>query len=729
MSKDDIESRPAKSLGFRKAFVAFSRTSSLTIASIKQKFKSGVTTSHLPSREKDKEQRKPALTRVQAKNKPPKKKADKKKSEGRTNKDGKKSTKEKRTFNVPKRRSKARVEKRTRSSKVKKVVNLPKISYIKLKNFLKPVYLYVFYTDLYQRFGNPKYPLHDTENFPRNTKRQEKKFGLVEFKFYHKFPKEIRAKIWRATFKTRIVIVEVHVKMNTDIEEMKIVGAHMTVPLALSVCRESRAEALFWYKDLVPENVRPIYFHPTLDSFAIRAMKVARNADPKKRWAEVTYFVKDIIYFLGYMGSVYKEIPKFVRRITIPRACWSNDRHWDTRMQLAWNEGWGYDGLKEIVVLEFLDNTVYYLQHEKFLQSYFEIIKRTHPDCVMPRIRIILDHLGHLPYSSDDFSEIMGERRYEDIDTKYGSYRRYHRLTQNHPHNSIYVEDMVQYSHVPGGMKPKKRVVISKALAKISPRSIYERCNYKRFVAEPVDSESICFTNLPYEIRLMIWHYCFDSRVVTISATHSWIDDSRDYKPAVSSVHAVMPLTLSINRESRYETLLHYTDLIRNPGLFRDPVYFNPKLDKLAIHVVYKNRYRRWRVLTNHCLCYNFHSLADISLYSPNMCRMEHFHVSREEALRETSRCYGSLFLLYPDIMHTLYNLKTIAVQSPNANETMVLNNISKDGSWVVGAPVWKAIKSMENFEDDNWRITQRDDHNVPSSYYERRCGRSTELE
>ncbi|KAF7920556.1 uncharacterized protein EAE97_011449 [Botrytis byssoidea] len=287
---------------------------------------------------------------------------------------------------------------------------------------------------------------------------------------------------------------------------------------------------------------------------------------------------------------------------------------------------------------------------------------------------------------------------------------------------------MVQYSHIPGGMKPKKRVVISKALAKLSPRRIYERCYSKRFVAEPVDSESICFTNLPYEIRLMIWHYCFESRVVTITAHNSWTDDSREYKPAISSVHAVMPVTLSINRESRYETLLHYTDLIRNPGLFRDPVYFNPKLDKLAIHVVYKNRFRRWSALPTHCLCFNFHTLAEISLYSPNMYRMEHFHVSREEALCETSRCYGSLFVLWPDLMHEFHNLKTIVVQSPNVNETMVLNKISKDGSWVVREPVWKAIKSMENFEDDNWRITQRDDHNVSSSYYDRRRGRSTEL-
>ncbi|KAF7920555.1 uncharacterized protein EAE97_011448 [Botrytis byssoidea] len=420
MSKDDIESRPAKSLGFRKVFVALSRTSSLTIASIKQKFKQGVTTSHLPNRAKDKEQRKPALTGVQARNRPSEKKVDKKESEKRKNKNGKKSTQDKRTFNVPKRRSKARVEKETRSGKVRKVANLPKISYIKLKNFLKPVYLYTCTSDS----GTQNIPSMRQRPFLGTKNDKKKKFGLIEFKYYHNFPKEIPSKIWRATFKTRIVLVEVHVKMNTDIEKMKIVGAHMSVPIALRVCRESRAEALLWYRDLVPENFRPICFHPTLDSFAIRAMKVARDADPKKRWTEVTYFVKDIIYILGYMGSVYKEIPKFVRRITMSRACWSQDRFWDTRMQLAWNEGWGYDGLKEIVVLEFLDNTVYYLQHEKFLQSHFEIIKRTHPACVMPRIRIFLDHVGHLPYSSDNFSEIMGEGRYEDIDTKYYRCRR-----------------------------------------------------------------------------------------------------------------------------------------------------------------------------------------------------------------------------------------------------------------------------------------------------------------
>ncbi|KAF7890078.1 uncharacterized protein EAF02_002493 [Botrytis sinoallii] len=272
---------------------------------------------------------------------------------------------------------------------------------------------------------------------------------------------------------------------------------------------------------------------------------------------------------------------------------------------------------------------------------------------------------------------------------------------------------MVQYLHVRGGLKPKTRVVISKALARLSPRSIRERGNYKRFVAEPVDSESICFTNLPYEIRLMIWHECFESRVVTICAHRicSWTDGSREYKPAVSSVRATMPLTLRINRESRFETLRHYPDLIQNPGLFRDPVYFNPRLDKLAIHVLDKDRHpaclpqlfhrdRKSRIMADQCLCLTIQALAEISIYSPSMCKMIQM---LWESIPSLSQNNGQI-----------YQLKTIVVQSPDFNETMIINNISKDCSWAMRKRVWKAIKSRENFEDNNWRITKTDDHNLP---------------
>ncbi|TGO82539.1 hypothetical protein BPOR_0810g00050 [Botrytis porri] len=51
-----------------------------------------------------------------------------------------------------------------------------------------------------------------------------------------------------------------------------------------------------------------------------------------------------------------------------------------------------------------------------------------------------------------------------------------------------------------------------------------------------------------------------------------------------------MAKTLRVNQESRNETLSQYTDLIQNPALFRDPLYFHSDLDTLALEVYYPTR-------------------------------------------------------------------------------------------------------------------------------------------
>ncbi|TEY33703.1 hypothetical protein BOTCAL_0667g00060 [Botryotinia calthae] len=267
---------------------------------------------------------------------------------------------------------------------------------------------------------------------------------------------------------------------------------------------------------------------------------------------------------------------------------------------------------------------------------------------------------------------------------------------------------MVQYSHIPGGLKPKRRVVVSKAIAKCSLSNILKRHNSKRFVAEPIDPESICFTNLPCEIRLMIWHACFESRVVTICAhpRRSW-EQFLGYSAAISSVHATMPITLSINRESRYETLRNYPDLIQNPELFRDRVYFNAKLDKLAVHILEDSkttvglpqlyhRGRKWRRMAPQCLCHVFDTLSQLAKRSQSMCKMVRFLVS-----------YQATFC-----------------RSPNVKECLVFRNISKESSWTIEHHMWKAMTfsgyskffvcpPTEIFENDNWQITRTDDYNV----------------
>ncbi|KAK8906850.1 hypothetical protein QC760_005417 [Botrytis cinerea] len=170
-----------------------------------------------------------------------------------------------------------------------------------------------------------------------------------------------------------------------------------------------------------------------------------------------------------------------------------------------------------------------------------------------------------------------------------------------------------------------------------------------------------------------------------------------------------MPITLSINWESRHETLLNYPDLIQNPELFRDRVYFNPKLDKLAVHVIddiritgdlpsLYHRGRKWRMMARQCLCHVFKTLSDLAKHSQTFSHFESMDVFHE--------------------------LKTIVHQSPNVNESLVLEKISRQGSWTVEHLMLTAMTSSDPssnlervstviFEDDNWRVTQTDDHNV----------------
>ncbi|ESZ90186.1 hypothetical protein SBOR_9439 [Sclerotinia borealis F-4128] len=154
---------------------------------------------------------------------------------------------------------------------------------------------------------------------------------------------------------------------------------------------------------------------------------------------------------------------------------------------------------------------------------------------------------------------------------------------------------MVQYSHVPNGVTPK-RVAISQAVSKISPGNIRKRLLSKLSVSKkPIEPVSGYFSNLPLEIRLKIWRACFEPRRVTICTRYKYITPkfkhavfgmSGLWVPVIMSSHASMPLTLFINRESRYETLKYYPDLIQNPTLFCDPIYFNSELDSLAIETL-----------------------------------------------------------------------------------------------------------------------------------------------
>ncbi|TGO36810.1 hypothetical protein BHYA_0114g00240 [Botrytis hyacinthi] len=102
-----------------------------------------------------------------------------------------------------------------------------------------------------------------------------------------------------------------------------------------------------------------------------------------------------------------------------------------------------------------------------------------------------------------------------------------------------------------------------------------------------------CFSRLPLEIRSKIWQSAFQGRTVTLhvhtanKSCHYRSFILRGPKITLDLVQATMPTTLRVNQESRNETLCQYTDLIHNPELFRDPVYFNSNLDTMALEVYY----------------------------------------------------------------------------------------------------------------------------------------------
>ncbi|KAK6608074.1 hypothetical protein H4I96_04309 [Botrytis cinerea] len=80
------------------------------------------------------------------------------------------------------------------------------------------------------------------------------------------------------------------------------------------------------------------------------------------------------------------------------------------------------------------------------------------------------------------------------------------------------------------------------------------------------------FSGLPADLRLKIWRMSWDSRNVGI----------------VTRTHVTTP-TISVNRESRAETLRYYKPLVLAPLAYRHQVskfYFNNELDTLAIYVV-----------------------------------------------------------------------------------------------------------------------------------------------
>ncbi|KAF7916792.1 uncharacterized protein EAE98_010514 [Botrytis deweyae] len=118
------------------------------------------------------------------------------------------------------------------------------------------------------------------------------------------------------------------------------------------------------------------------------------------------------------------------------------------------------------------------------------------------------------------------------------------------------------------------------------------------------------FSRLPIELRLGIWRMSWDSRSIGIVTKYPFASNMLGTVTGVKKGTSP-PSTISVNRESRAETLLHYKPLNFAPlalGFLVSKFYFNNELDTLAVYVtcVFKlldsKLYQAHAGLINHCL-------------------------------------------------------------------------------------------------------------------------------
>ncbi|KAF7880270.1 uncharacterized protein EAF01_012031 [Botrytis porri] len=96
------------------------------------------------------------------------------------------------------------------------------------------------------------------------------------------------------------------------------------------------------------------------------------------------------------------------------------------------------------------------------------------------------------------------------------------------------------------------------------------------------------FSRLPIELRLKIWKMSWESRNIGIVTRIDYVPTGHGTVTDVKRL-ASPPPTMSVNRESRAETLLHYKPLNLAPlalGHLVSQFYFNYELDTLAVYMV-----------------------------------------------------------------------------------------------------------------------------------------------
>lgn len=259
-------------------------------------------------------------------------------------------------------------------------------------------------------FESSKTASHSTLNSDLQVSAVEETPVLETFELFDKLPTELQLKIWRHTFTPRHVEVDCRFPRPQsddhglgDIIHRGYVRPKTPNPVALGVNRQSREEALRFYKQLFPNitDKGPIYFCSHLDSFTPLYFSLYHLTDSESglyKWSSIDPESFGLIESLTAPGAMreFSDDPFFIRwqlfRPEIEHLEEEPDETCKPSIYL-------FPNLKEVILqteeehscCNHLLTTEGRKDYKKHMLNYFHALQAIYPECKIPKITV------HLP--------------------------------------------------------------------------------------------------------------------------------------------------------------------------------------------------------------------------------------------------------------------------------------------------------------------------------------------
>ena len=259
-------------------------------------------------------------------------------------------------------------------------------------------------------FESSKTTFHSTGNTNLQVSGVKETPILETFELFAELPPELQLEIWRHTFTPRHVEVEGRYSRPQsgyhglgDIIHRGYVRPKTSNPVALRVNRQSRDEALRFYKPLFPNltDKGPIYFCSQLDSFTPLYFSLYHLTDSESGlhgWSSIDPESFGLIESLTAPGAMreFSDDPFFIR--------WQQFRPEIENLEAEPDETckpsiYLFPNLKEVVLQTEEERSCYnhFLttegrkDYKKYMLNYFHALQAVYPECKIPKISV------HLP--------------------------------------------------------------------------------------------------------------------------------------------------------------------------------------------------------------------------------------------------------------------------------------------------------------------------------------------